>query len=203
MHLLKTLMAFLLFWGVVVASLLDSFSRWLTAQLLGSKLKFATAFFVSAAIVIGLGIVFVRSQVAQQLPSQPLAFPHAVHAGQLGLDCAFCHRTAQTEPVAGVPAVEQCMFCHRVAGKEKPEVAKLLAAWEKATPLNWLRINRLPDTVHFDHSAHIRSDVTCATCHGPVAQMKEVTPVRSLKMGDCVECHRTRSAPTGCAACHY
>ena len=44
---------------------------------------------------------------------------------------------------------------------------------------------------------------TCSICHGDVGSMTKVKQVRSLKMGDCVDCHRENSAPTDCSICHY
>ena len=44
---------------------------------------------------------------------------------------------------------------------------------------------------------------TCSICHGDVGAMVKVKQVRSLKMGDCVDCHRDNNAPTDCATCHY
>ncbi len=44
---------------------------------------------------------------------------------------------------------------------------------------------------------------TCVICHGDVGGMVKVKQVRSLKMGDCIDCHRQNSAPTDCTTCHY
>ena len=203
MNLLKTLVAFLVFWGVIVLSILANIQQWLTKQLIHSTLKFAIISLSVGVIVIALLVVVVSAKASQQLPSQPIAFPHTIHAGKLGIACTFCHRTTEKEPVAGIPSVEQCMFCHRIAARDNTEIAKLVKASDTGTPLNWLRINRVPDTVHFDHAAHIRVNISCATCHGQVAQMVKITPVRSLKMGDCLGCHRSSSAPTSCSTCHY
>ena len=49
----------------------------------------------------------------------------------------------------------------------------------------------------------VSSSAVCSTCHGAVEKMAVVKQVRSLKMGDCVDCHRENSAPTDCAICHY
>jgi hypothetical protein len=46
-------------------------------------------------------------------PVQPVAFSHRLHAGELQLDCLFCHGGAETSRHAGVPPVELCMDCHR------------------------------------------------------------------------------------------
>ena len=138
----------------------------------------------------------------------------------LGLDCTFCHRNVDKGATASIPPVEQCPFCHAsVQGEELAEVAKLVDAWENKEPVVWERVHRVPDHVRFVHEAHIRyflergetpagepalvaADV-CSTCHGDVAAMAEVKQERSLKMGDCVDCHRDNNAPTDCTTCHY
>ena len=35
-------------------------------------------------------------------PEQPVPFSHALHAGQLGLDCRYCHNTVESTPHAAV-----------------------------------------------------------------------------------------------------
>ena len=140
----------------------------------------------------------------------------------LGLDCTFCHRNVDKGESAGVPPVEQCIYCHKVINSDEdlPEVALLIKAWENKAPVVWERIHRLPDHVRFVHEAHIRyftesgntmpsgeqaivAANVCAVCHGDVGNMEEVKQVRSLKMGDCVDCHRDNGAPTDCTTCHY
>ncbi len=46
-------------------------------------------------------------------PVQPLAFSHRVHAGDLGMDCFFCHSGAERSRHAGIPALSVCMKCHQ------------------------------------------------------------------------------------------
>lgn len=154
---------------------------------------------------VGLVVVYALlvSTGATRLPSQPLSFPHDVHAGRLSIACLACHRGAATDLPAGFPSLEQCMFCHRVVGKGNAQIERLVTAFQNGQPLNWLRLNRLPDHVHFDHGAHFQAGVSCATCHGAVETMKEIKRVRSLKMGDCQSCHRGSGAATSCSACHY
>ncbi len=152
-----------------------------------------------------------------------------------GIDCLFCHRTVNTDEAASFPAVQQCLFCHQVVKKDSPEVAKLITAAETDQPINWVRVHRLPDHVQFVHEAHIlffseqnniAPSQACSICHGEVQTMKVAEQVRSLKMGDCVDCHRSgylsyltdeardrveteveegrlKGPPTDCAACHY
>jgi Cytochrome c7 and related cytochrome c len=46
-------------------------------------------------------------------PLQPIAFSHRLHAGELQVDCLYCHAGAETSRHAGVPAASTCMNCHR------------------------------------------------------------------------------------------
>jgi len=166
-------------------------------------------------------------------PTQPIAFPHTVHAGVdvlidingsprlddqgqqmqgLGLDCTFCHRNVTHGAAATIPAVGLCMTCHTTVGDDNVEVEKLREIAAQGLPIDWTRVHRVPDHVHFVHEAHIRyftaqqgipAAAVCSTCHGDVAAMVTVKQDRSLKMGDCVNCHRDNGAPTDCTTCHY
>lgn len=149
-------------------------------------------------------------------PAQPIAFPHTVHAGtgpgQMGLDCTFCHRNVTKGAAATVPAVGLCLTCHKTVGDDNPEVTKLRAFAEAGEAIDWVRVHRVPDHVHFVHEAHIKffterdgvaPSAVCSTCHGDVASMTQVRQVQPLKMSDCVDCHRENGAPTDCTTCHY
>ena len=46
-------------------------------------------------------------------PDQPIAFSHLLHAGDLAIDCQYCHSAAEESRHAGIPAAETCMNCHR------------------------------------------------------------------------------------------
>ena len=144
-------------------------------------------------------------------PDQPIAFPHPTHVEDLGLDCTFCHRNVTEGAAATIPAVGLCMSCHLTVGDDKPEVEKLRNFHTNGIPVNWVRVHRVPDHVNFVHEPHIRhfseqyggASGTCQLCHGDVGSMVKVRQVRSLKMGDCVNCHRDNEAPTDCTTCHY
>ncbi|MBI3743085.1 MAG: hypothetical protein HY261_02185 [Chloroflexi bacterium] len=152
-----------------------------------------------------------------------------------GIDCQFCHRLVADTEAASLPAVQQCYFCHQKVRSDAPEVTKILSAYENGDPLNWVRVHRLPDHVQFVHDSHIRffseqnkiaPSQVCSICHGDVSSMTIDHQVRTLKMGDCVDCHRSgylgylaqdaktaieqavlngtrKPPPTDCAACHY
>ncbi len=46
-------------------------------------------------------------------PIQPISYSHRLHAGELKIDCQYCHQGAETSKHAGVPAASTCMNCHR------------------------------------------------------------------------------------------
>ena len=114
-------------------------------------------------------------------------------------------RTASTGVTAGYPDVEQCIGCHVVVsrGERADDIEELRQAWIDQRPIDWARIHRLPDHARFPHAAHVQAGVACADCHGAVERMGQVVQTRSLKMGDCVDCHLEFSAPDQCGACHY
>jgi hypothetical protein len=162
-----------------------------------------------AIIVGGVGIigVFVAPRALAALypvPENPVTFPHQFHVQTLGMECQFCHRAVDESRVATVPALEQCMFCHKAVGLTLPNAQVVRAAWESGEPLDWVRQHRIPDHTQFNHEPHITAGFDCATCHGDVGAVTgQVEQVRTLKMGDCVGCHKQNNAPTQCATCHY
>lgn len=46
-------------------------------------------------------------------PQQPIAFSHKLHAGDMQLQCLYCHFAAERGRYAGVPAARSCMNCHQ------------------------------------------------------------------------------------------
>jgi hypothetical protein len=134
------------------------------------------------------------SQNAQ--PVQPINFPHPKHAGDasqggLGMNCLYCHNTANKSPDPGMPAVSTCMGCHLVVAAGKPEIQKLSKyyAGGQGKPIPWVRIHKVPEYVRFPHMRHVNVGVTCQTCHGQVQNMDRVYQYSSLNMGWCVKCH--------------
>src|SRR5690606_32501059 len=45
-------------------------------------------------------------------PDQPVDYSHKLHAGDLGMDCRYCHNTVEVSGFAAVPPTETCMNCH-------------------------------------------------------------------------------------------
>ena len=131
-------------------------------------------------------------------PKQPINFPHPRHAGAvkdggLGMNCLYCHNTANKSFDVGMPAVSTCLGCHTaVAGttpQAKAEIAKLRKYGADKRPVPWVRIHKVPEYVHFPHVRHVNAGVTCQTCHGQVQKMNQVYQYASLNMGWCINCH--------------
>jgi hypothetical protein len=123
-------------------------------------------------------------------PTQPVPYSHKLHAGDMGMDCRYCHSPVERGAMATVPPTQVCMNCH---SKVKTDSVKLLPVRESyATnlPIQWRRVHNLPDYVYFDHSAHMAAKVGCVECHGRVDQEEVVEQKKSLSMVFCLECHR-------------
>lgn len=123
-------------------------------------------------------------------PLQPIPYSHKLHAGDLGLDCRYCHSQIEKSAHANLPSTQTCMNCHRLIGQDSQKLLPLRESWATGHPLQWLRVHKLPDYAYFDHNVHLRAGVNCRNCHGNVAEMDVVMQVKPLSMGWCLDCHR-------------
>ncbi|MCF8277856.1 MAG: c-type cytochrome [Flavobacteriales bacterium] len=137
-------------------------------------------------------------------PEQPIAFSHKIHAGQNGINCVYCHTSAEKGKTAGIPSLNVCMNCHTYVDKGPTgttEIAKIYAALDfdpvtktygdNPTPVKWVRVHNLPDLAYFNHSQHVVvGKIECQQCHGEVQEMGVAEQFSPLTMGWCVNCHR-------------
>jgi hypothetical protein len=121
---------------------------------------------------------------------QPVPFSHAHHVGDLGLDCRMCHTGVEKAAFAGIPSTHVCMTCHSQIWTNAAMLAPVRESLRTGHPLHWLRVNRLPDYVFFDHSVHVAKGIGCSTCHGPVQAMALIRQDQPLTMSWCLDCHR-------------
>ena len=204
--------------------------------------------FVALAGAVALLSAYSGASSSQNFgPDQPIAFPHPVHVQTLGMNCLYCHYTANKSPDPGLPAVATCLGCHKnapggvgpnrpavgnVPARQSAEIKKLIDTYADPSgapkkPIEWVRIHKLPEYVHFPHMRHVSAGVACQSSHGQVQRMGKVYQFASLNMGWCVNCHvngykpadavrNTEGTPTpeqltlpakkaryDCAACHY
>jgi mono/diheme cytochrome c family protein len=155
---------------------------------------------VAKTAIDGLYSVGVQQGYA---PAQPIAFSHALHAGQYEIACQYCHTGVEIGKSANIPSANICMNCHthiqNVGGKDgiSSEIAKIYAAVDNNQPIEWVRVHNLPDLAYFNHSQHVAvGGIECQTCHGPIQEMEVVGQHSSLTMGWCIDCHRQTEVAT-------
>jgi hypothetical protein len=140
-----------------------------------------------------LGIWYYFSPKNTQIgyaPEQPIPYSHKLHAGELGIDCRYCHANIERSQEAMIPPTQACMGCHAIVKKDSPKLAVLRDSWTSGRPVPWVRVHRVADYVYFDHSVHLAAGVGCVSCHGRIDQMEVVRQDKPLNMGWCLECHR-------------
>jgi hypothetical protein len=121
---------------------------------------------------------------------QPVMFSHRHHTSELGIDCRYCHATVETAAFAGMPSTHTCLTCHSQIFTDTPMLRPVVASAVRGEPLQWTRVNALPDHVYFDHSIHVAKGVGCTTCHGDVGDMPLTAKGQPLSMRWCIDCHR-------------
>ena len=123
-------------------------------------------------------------------PEQPVAYSHRLHAGELGMDCRYCHSNVEMAAEANVPPTQTCMNCHGQIQSESLALLPIRESWATGNPVEWVKVHHLPDYARFSHAVHVNSGVGCESCHGRVDRMDIVQLVEPLSMGWCLECHR-------------
>lgn len=123
-------------------------------------------------------------------PTQPVAFSHALHAGQLELDCRYCHTFVDRSEHSNVPSSNVCMTCHSMVRKDDPMLAPVRESYESGEPIPWVRVHKTPDYVYFNHSVHVNRGISCVECHGRVDEMEVVEHAKPFSMTFCLDCHR-------------
>ncbi len=121
---------------------------------------------------------------------QPVPFSHKHHVTDDGLDCRYCHTSVEDSAFAGLPPTETCMTCHSQLYTDQRMLQPVVESFAMDEPLQWNRVNDLPDFVYFNHSVHVNNGVGCATCHGRVDRMPLSWKAHTLTMQWCLSCHR-------------
>lgn len=123
-------------------------------------------------------------------PEQPVPFSHVKHAGELDMDCRYCHNFVEVSAHANVPPTQTCMNCHNQIKTESLKLLPVRESWATGEPIEWVKVHHLADYARFSHAAHVNNGVGCETCHGRIDQMEVVFQQEPLSMGWCLECHR-------------
>lgn len=123
-------------------------------------------------------------------PIQPVAFSHATHADQLGIDCRYCHSAVENSWFSNIPSSSTCMNCHNQVLKDDPRLALVRESAASGKPIEWVQVHKVPDFVYFNHSVHVNRGISCFECHGQINKMEEVYHAQPLSMSFCLQCHR-------------
>ncbi|MBZ0265797.1 cytochrome c family protein [bacterium] len=84
--------------------------------------------FAAIAFLPRLGAMRLQAVDTGYQPEQPIHFSHRLHAGELNVDCLYCHAGAERSRMAGIPAANVCMNCHKFV----PATIGAIRAEEKA-----------------------------------------------------------------------
>lgn len=151
---------------------------------------------VLVVLLISGGLAFDRLQRSpyvtrqSEVFKQPVPFSHDHHVAAMGIECRYCHTTAETSSFAGIPPTSTCMNCHKEIWNDSPMLEPVRSSLATGEPLQWTRINDLPDFVYFNHSIHLAKGIGCESCHGRVDKMPLMFQHATLQMEWCLECHR-------------
>src|SRR5262245_57604379 len=68
---------------------------------------------------------------------QPVPFSHQHNSAGLGIDCRYCHTTAENSSTAGMPSTETCMTCHSQVWTDAPVLQAVRESWRTGRPIHW------------------------------------------------------------------
>jgi menaquinone reductase, multiheme cytochrome c subunit len=159
----------------------ETLKKWINLLVLGGP--------VYLVALIAYGVTPDALRIGYQ-PEQPVPYSHALHAGELGLDCRYCHNVVERAPRAAVPPAQTCMNCHAIVKRESDFLLPIRQAYAENIPVKWTRVHDLPDYVYFNHQAHVNATIGCETCHGRIDQMVRVYQAKALTMEWCLDCHK-------------
>lgn len=147
--------------------------------------------------IFGALYLYLRSDAAWNVgvsAPQPIPFPHDLHAGDLGLDCRYCHASVEKAASAGMPSAQTCMTCHSQVWPGLAALEPLRTSVAFDAPIEWTSVHKLPAHAFFHHGIHVAKGVACQTCHGRVDRMAQTVKTETLSMGWCLDCHRNPGA---------
>ena len=97
-------------------------------------------------------------------PKQPIEYSHRLHAGELGIDCMFCHTAADKSRHAGIPSSDVCMKCHKVVTSSfevlQDEMNKADEEKRKPQPIVSDELRKLYDSLALDVSLQPKEGAT-------------------------------------------
>ena len=159
----------------------ETLKKWISLLVIGAPIYLVA--------LVAYGVTPEAIRIGYQ-PDQPVPYSHALHAGELGMDCRYCHNTVERAGEAAIPPAATCMNCHSTVKKDSDVLLPVRAAYGENKAIHWTRVHDVPDYVYFNHEAHVNATIGCETCHGRIDQMVQVYQAKALTMSWCVGCHR-------------
>lgn len=155
-------------------------------------------FFSLIVLASGMGTWRLPDNQQGYAPEQPIAYSHRLHAGELQIDCQFCHSAAERSSHAGIPSTDVCMKCHKfvTCSFDVLQEEITLADKEKRKPKQIIseELRKLYDTLELQDPQQ----------PNPNAQAKSIPWVRVHNLPDYVRFdHQAHvSAGVTCQKCH-
>jgi hypothetical protein len=149
---------------------------------------------VLAATALGCALFTGRSD-------ERLAFSHAVHVQEQGLECINCHEDASVSDTPGMPAPETCETCHVQLDEAKPEERRVAALFEDDV-FRAVHASALADELVFSHLRHTEALEDCSACHRGIESNARIEEDKAFAMDDCTDCHAEKKVANECATCH-
>lgn len=171
-------------------------------------MKPARRLLMGGIVVVSATIGYAAGRVAflpSERATQPIAFSHRKHAGDLALDCGLCHPTAATGAHASLPTLKTCLECHAEAQTESAEEKKIRDLAAAGQDDVFRKTFRLADNVFYTHQRHVTvAKLPCETCHGAIAATVKPPerPLKRITMDFCVDCHARGGVTEDCTRCH-
>ncbi len=120
------------------------------------------AVFSVATLAARLGAFHLPGNNQGYSPEQPIAFSHRLHAGELLIDCRYCHYGAETSRHAGIPASSVCMNCHTFVtdtlGSLRAEDERAKEEKRKPNRMVSVELQKLYDALGLDNEMKAKPD---------------------------------------------
>ena len=121
-------------------------------------------FFCLVTLVYGMSTGRLPDRETGYSPKQPIDYSHRLHAGELQIDCQFCHSAADKSRHAGIPASDVCMKCHKIVTSSfdvlQDEMATADDEQRKPNPIVSTELRKLYDSFGLDEALIPNPDAT-------------------------------------------
>ena len=118
---------------------------------------------LGVAVVLGTADLRLPANNQGYTPAQPIEYSHRLHAGELAIDCQYCHYGARSSRNAGIPPASICMNCHKVVTSSYDALLTEDVNAERegraAVPIISAKLKPLYDALALDDKLEPRPDV--------------------------------------------